>query len=658
MKLQKLHLRNFRGIESLTIETDGKSLNVQGDNATGKTTVANAYTYLLTGKAYDGEAGFDPKTIGQDGPMHNLNHIVSGDFIKDDGSLVTLEKDYHEIWTKQRGSKTETMTGNTVDHYVNGVPVKAKDFAATVEELFGTASEIQMLSNPRYFAESLPWKERRDILLAVCGDVDESTVINRVKGLQEALLKPGTTDQYYTVEELQTIKSAERKKINAELTTLPARIDEANRALPDITGIDEKKIKAEIKALQAKIKDLEAARDADKEGELERAQLITKLNTELINLQFERDNLKADHNKEQRTAVQEVEDAILAAEQNLAKINRESKQNDENISFATTRVETIQKRRADIQAQIKAVMAETYTGSTTCPTCGQELPEEQQATAREQWNQSKSQRIEALKQQGAETCSREMLEDAIQNLTDLKANTASFKTKIKEADDKINLLKAAKPAKVEFETTDVFKEISQKIIKKEQEIADAKAVDSLALPENDNHEQIAELQLKIDANQLALQRLKIAEEQQERIAILELNEATLGRAFEAAEHALALCEQYIKTKADMLTANVNNKFRTVSFKLFEEQVNGGIKDLCEVLIPAPGGEMIPWASANHAAQINAGLEIIEALGEHYGRSIPIIIDGAESVTKYIDIDAQIIRLSVAEGVEELTVQVA
>ena len=97
----------------------------------------------------------------------------------------------------------------------------------------------------------------------------------------------------------------------------------------------------------------------------------------------------------------------------------------------------------------------------------------------------------------------------------------------------------------------------------------------------------------------------------------------------------------------MLTERINDQFTSVRFRLFIDQVNGGIKEDCEVMIPADG-RMVPFTFANNAARINAGLEIINTLSKHWGIQIPVFIDNCESITHPLKIGSQMIKLYVSE----------
>ena len=128
MKLLSLKLENFQGIKAAEFAFDGKSASLYGDNATGKTTVFNALTWLLFDKASTGAKNFTPKTKGPDGDLHNLDHAVEGVLALTDGRQLTLKKVYHENWKKTRGSNAPEFSGHSVDFFLEGVPAKEKEY--------------------------------------------------------------------------------------------------------------------------------------------------------------------------------------------------------------------------------------------------------------------------------------------------------------------------------------------------------------------------------------------------------------------------------------------------------------------------------------------------------------------------------------------------
>ena len=158
MKILDIKLSNFQGIASMEIVLDGRSASIFGDNGTGKTTIFNAITWLLFDKPSTGAKNWTPKTRGADGEKHNLEHSVTATFVLPDGSRVTLGKTLREVYKKKRGSTTAEYTGNTVDYFLDGVPVKEKEYMAAVAEYCGGEQIMKLLTMPDYFPETMEWK--------------------------------------------------------------------------------------------------------------------------------------------------------------------------------------------------------------------------------------------------------------------------------------------------------------------------------------------------------------------------------------------------------------------------------------------------------------------------------------------------------------------
>ena len=103
-----------------------------------------------------------------------------------------------------------------------------------------------------------------------------------------------------------------------------------------------------------------------------------------------------------------------------------------------------------------------------------------------------------------------------------------------------------------------------------------------------------------------------------------------------------LAEQFTKAKMDTLVKRINGRFKYVSFKMFETQINGGEVETCETLVNG-----VPFSDANHAGKVNAGIDIINTLCEHYNIYAPIFIDFRESVNNLIDCESQVVNLIVS-----------
>lgn len=103
IKLVSLKLRNFKGAHDLTVNFSHKTL-IQGDNGTGKTTIFDAFCWLLYGKNSANESDFGIKTNDKEGnAIPKQEHEVEG-LIDVNGTNVKLRRLYSEKWTKKRGN--------------------------------------------------------------------------------------------------------------------------------------------------------------------------------------------------------------------------------------------------------------------------------------------------------------------------------------------------------------------------------------------------------------------------------------------------------------------------------------------------------------------------------------------------------------------------
>ena len=113
-----------------------------------------------------------------------------------------------------------------------------------------------------------------------------------------------------------------------------------------------------------------------------------------------------------------------------------------------------------------------------------------------------------------------------------------------------------------------------------------------------------------------------------------------------------LCEEFVRYKVSFIEDSVNSKFRMAKFKLFDVQVNGALVDCCEATYNG-----VPYAAVNHGMAVNLGLDIVETLSDYYGVTAPLFIDNAESVTRLLPSDTQVIRLTVSEEDKELRLEI-
>lgn len=651
MKIKSLRLENFQGIASAEFDFDGRSASIFGDNATGKTTVFNAVTWLLFDKASTGAKNFTPKTKGSSGDLHNLDHAAEAVFIMDTGEQATFRKVYHEVWKKKRGSATEEFDGNTIDFFIDGIPTKEKQYTSTLQNFCGGIERMKMLTMPDYFAEVMPWDERRKILLELCGDVSDEDVIASNADLADLgafLRKPGSASQLYSVEEYKKIAGARKSEINKQLAALPGRIDEAKRAIPENGAALPAEIEANIKACESTRTSLIEERASLLAGDTAISDAKKKTAEAEAALSAARGAYSVKVSEANSKTLDEIGKLTMAAGEARSRASTERSNVRRYMDEEKRMAEARKRLLEEYDAAAKSVWDEARE---TCPTCGQKFPAEKIDDMRASFNQARSDKLMEINKRGKETCSkdtilqlRQKVEDAEKAAADAEAEAAALQSQI---DAMRGNLKSAPAFETTAEYTTLFCEVN-KCKARERDLESNAAPDTAFLDT-----QISALNTEIESLKKQKLQHEQSEAQKNRVAELENAEKQMGAEYETLERGVWLCDEFTKTKVKMLTSRIDSKFKSVRFRLFQEQLNGGVKDDCEVLIPTANGRMVPYTFANNAARINAGLEIIGALAEHWNMEMPVFIDNAESVTHLVDTWMQTIRLVVSEQDKQL-----
>lgn len=651
MKILALRLNNFKGIRAFELDTHGKDINIYGDNATGKTTLADAFMWLLFDKDSQNRKDFEIKTLGSDGePEHGLEHSVEAVLNLEDGHQLTLKKVYYEKWTKKRGSATAEFTGHTTDYFIDGVPVKKSEYDERINSI-ADEQVFRLLTDPRYFNEVLHWQKRRELLLEVCGDVSDAEVIASKTDLSKLSEILGNR----TIEQHRKVIQARRSEINKELEKIPVRIDEVNRGLPnidDITNPDElpndiAKLREQLRAKQEELAQAKAG------GQ------VAEKTIELRLIEAQMMDLKNKHRQilDENIGKKCKEHQRLLSELNALKINIDAK--NRTIQHNESEIKSLEEKMQKLREKWYEENARTfeYNQSETCPTCGQALPQEQLQAARDkalaQFNRAKAEKLESINADGKrlkemKTSLEESLEIMGREIEKAKAELAQLEQKesvIKAEID--NIIQGAKSV----ETTPEYVRLQKQHEELQEQIRQAQADVSTTVAAI--QKEADEISGAIQALEQAQARLEARESGLKRIEELKAEERKLAAEYEELEQQLYLTEEFIRAKVRLLENKINSKFKMARFKLFEAQVNGALAECCETTFNG-----VPYGNLNNGARLNIGLDIINTLAEHFGFAPVVFIDNAESVVNILPTKGQQIRLIVSGTDKKLRIEVS
>lgn len=667
MILKSLHLENFKGIKSLDVDFSSKT-KIKGQNASGKTTVFDAFTWLLFNKNGTGEEKFNVRPLDRDGKRIDNVEIKVVAVLDVDGKVATLSKTQKQNWVKKRGTDTVTLQGNVNSFEIDDYPKSEADFKAYVAGLAQSEDMFKMLTNPQYFS-SLKWKEQRDILMKLIADFSDVELAKtdaKYAPLLDELEKAPSTDD---IRSKFSKALTEWKKKRAEI---PVRIDEAEKSKVDIDVAERELARADLTRKIAEI-DGKIANSGSAIGDLRSREM---------QLQFDMSGITQTMSGELSAKRRKLDDDIFDADEKIDDLHQKIQSAENQIMDNEKAISDADAERKNLGVKYNAEKAKAFDeipylfdeskwvfdeSTTVCSLCGQKLPDDKieqikadfearkakaKADAEEKlkadiatFEKEKQAELNRINAVGTEkrklivalTKKNAELQQSIESLKKQEQKTLAQKEELSkqlsQLPEEADYSQNEEYAKLKAEHDEVL----AKIEKLESEGADS-VVDELKAEKSD-------LQARLDEVNAIVAKASMNVEIDERIAELQAEQKEIGQKVADQEQMLYLLEEFIRFKLDKISDSINSHFKTVNFKLFEMQLNGGMKDCCECTVNG-----VDYSDLNSGHRIVAGLDIIRSLSEMYGVSCPIFVDNAESLNEFNvpDMDAQLILLTVSE----------
>lgn len=638
IRINRLTLENFKCHDHLNLVFHGESASIFGDNATGKTSIYDALTWLLFGKdsAGNGEKNIDIKPLDPSGQVRDHQAITAVEAELDvDGEVMTLRRTCREIWSTKRGSSEAVYDGNTSDYFVDGVPQKKNAFDAKIKELV-PEEVFRLLTSVSYFSSDMKWQDRRATLFDIAGTLTDKEIMASNEQFQDLLDSMGKL----SLPEYKAKLLSQRKGLTDIRNDTPTRISECQKTLKSIQGIDFVEAREQEQALSDQQTELSRKLIA-----WENSNVLSDLQLKLREAKLERDTLES-----QNRVHRQNQSAGKPDTQAMAKTISSERMRLETLKTLTDgvrkEIDSYQKDIAAGREEWIRVNGEAFTGGI-CPTCGQALPFEQLQQATQSFDERKKQRLQGILEKGNQA--KESCSIAQQRLKELETEIRDREGQIQAL---VEQLEAVKSSTVVVTDLPEYAEQMQAI---QEKCSSLQAEIQRVMQDNAKEQNAIRAQLTAVNDQLRLVRGVIANESvkdqtMDRIAQLKADAKNAAKALEAIEKMLRQMEEFTRFKARFVEDGINSLFCLATFRLFRVQTNGGLEERCDVVYKG-----VPYMGLNNGAKINVGIDIINTLSRHYGVTVPLFVDNAEAVTRLLDCDAQVIRLVVSEEDKELRV---
>jgi hypothetical protein len=661
MKIQKLIIKNFKGIDDLEINFDGKNAVISGDNATLKTTIADSLYWVLEGKNSIGQSEFEIKPKNHTSDFLNILE-TSVEIISD---TITLKKIFKEKWTAVAKNPEKKLTGHITEYWIDKKNISEREWNDKLEELSG--DKMQFLINPLKFMEKnaslkkggkvkpMTIEDRRQQLFDIFGNKTDIQIIEenpqfsellKINNMTYADKKKALKNECTNIQkeiEIIPVQIAERKKINKENSVDISKIEAA---------------KKNIIVLKADLKKLESEKtEIENNAGLEFKKQISEL--ELQQLEIKNKIISENNNKIQ-SAKNEKADLQIKIKMLTNSIIELNKQHSDNISkieiFEEERQTCIKKWNSEKKS--KYIITD-FQENNQCPLLKvdcEKLKESAESAKKEYlkneekkqsaFNLEKAKNILGIENHGTG------LKNAIYKLkADNKLIQAELETKKAELKQTADAEKTIVVSpEIDYNTNAEYIELVSKIDELKNQAENSK-------PDTTETETLIKIkETEIEELQSILNKEEIYNNNLTEINNYNNQLIKKREEFQDSQNLINLLDSFFEFKSKLLSEPINEKFKICKWKLFELQINGGLNETCECMINT-NGEWVEWWSANNNGRINAGIEIINLIAEYVKFKPPIIIDNAEGSSRLIETQSQLILFEKPPAFKQLRAEI-
>ena len=630
--LKHLGIQNFKGSKERDIDFDENVTTISGQNASGKTTILDAYLWLLFNKDSAGNTSFGIRPIDYATGREIDNTEISVEAVLSvDGAEMTLKKIQKQKWTKHRGSTAPSFEGNVNSYEVNGFPVSEKEYRAKIGELI-SEDNFKLLSELRHFS-NLPWKEKKEILLKLCGDVTDEDVLNGDPEYWEPIkadvLAAGT-------EKAKDKAKKELRELNKTQKELPVRIDELSRQIDD--DVPTAGLEKEVEDTKCQISELPERITADTSAEVQELAVIegkiAKLKDEISN------------------AVCDLRAELRDKEYELKMARGEYEETERTVRAYAPEVERLTKNLNLYKEKYVEAKGRTFDeSSAVCKYCGQPLPEEMRNKTKDAFMRSASEDANNALENGKATRAeldrcQIVLKEKTDSLPDMKKRITELANEVANLREKYDAFVSdnGKEGNKEIEALNTrCEELRAEIFIKVNETG-------VKNKEIDNRRHALMEQLNSIQNDLTTARFinNNNDNIKSRIDEITALQKETGQKIALTEQKVILLEEFSIRKSELLSEKITSQFELVNFSLFNQQINGGITEECEITYRG-----VKHRDMNSGHRIAVALDIIKTFQSRLGICCPVFVDNAETINSFNlpEMPCQMILLKVSDGKE-------
>lgn len=665
IEVKSLYLRNFKGAKDLKINFNPVT-QIFGDNATGKSTIFDSFSWLLFGKNSIGQSDTKFKIKNKEANGREEEFSVEG-VLDIDGEITTIKRVLKEKWVKKKGNTERVYEGNSTEYYWNEVPKTQREFSQKIADIL-SEEVFKMITDPLAF-NSLHWEKQRQALINIVGE-DNDADMAKGNNSFESLLNKLTNK---SLSEFKKELAAKRTRLKKDIQDIPARINEVAIGKPEPKDYDaafakEKELKKELKEVELLIEDRNQAVAKLNQKRDETSKRIFDLRSANENIIFSIKSAIREEESNRKDPVAESLKIVNHIKENIQRDTRILEAHKSELQARKTTLNTTTQNLKKAGERWDAENAKEFQfdkDAVACPTCRRQLDaenvEEQRIKMLNDFKKDKKLSLAAINREGKSLKNQKEQLDKFVSI--LGAKVKEYESKVSELETDLEIHTDKYNANVEKSTNTNIESAESKlnnhlvnntsyqdnlktITELESSLQKVQEVDVAEFVEQKRNltDAITE-QLVIIADQ------KLIENADKRINELKSSESTIAQEIADIENQQFTIEEFETKKIKALEFKVNRLFKFVQFKMFNQLVDGTQTPHCEATYKG-----VPFNDVNSAGRIKVGLDIINALCNHYQVTAPIFIDNSESITDIPETESQQIRLIVSKKDKTLRVE--
>lgn len=656
--LKAMSLVNFRGHQNFSVRFSNET-TISGDNRLGKSTIFDAFVWLLFGKDQFDRKDHEIIPIVDGKRMERVDSEVSA-VLDVDGREMNIKRVLHQKWVRRRGATEEVFDGCDTLYFMNDVPLKAGEFKARVDMMI-EETVFKLITNPATFL-GLHWQKQREFLFQIAGTISDAEVLDKMATLTNKQAIFNLTNILNSGKSLVEFKkelSVRKKKLQEELEKINPKIDQTTRLMPQQR--DFATVEAELNAIDAQINDVEAqmadhakAIRAQYESIQEQQKQVNDLKTQqqtVINNRTSENN-QAAFNANQRRM--DAQNALLTSKKRLSEAvtslnDAKTVEGDLSAKIAIKSAD-ITKLRATWEMENAKEYA-TKAGCLVCPVFGHDCGDasakerhvEAQAKAKQAFADAQDAKLTAINADGQQMTVeldqlKRKLEVVTRDIANAAENVKQCEAEVAQKERDANIPEVPTQAVVPTEIAE-WVEMEEQIKALQASMGEVKPVDT-----HDLSGRKQELVSKRDGLKATLADRDLIARFTAEITKLKAEAADYAQQIADIEKQEFTMAEFDKVRIDECERRVNNLFQIVKFQLFDKTIDGNEFPCCIPLNKAG----VPISATNTAEKINAGLDVISTLSNFYNVSAPIFCDQAESVNRFLNAGSQMVFLRVTK----------